>query len=167
GVIGAGTQARYHLEVMTRVYEPERILVNGRSRERAEALSRAYGGELAGRDTLLSTSDVVIAATNSEEPVVRGRMLREGAIVASVGAPRPVRELDEEAIRRAGCILVDTRAGALSETDDVRGARVLVELREALLGRGCDWSDIRVYKSVGFSLFDLAIAMHLKQKLSG
>ena len=161
GVIGAGVQARYHLEVLSRIYRPSRIIITSRTRARAEALASAYGAELASLEDLLSASQVVVAATNSREPVVRGSLLRSGAFVASVGAPKPVRELDGTVIERSRCVLVDTRSGAERETDDVKGAREVVELREMLEGRKCEWGDIRVYKSVGYSLFDLAIALHL------
>jgi len=116
-------------------------------------------------DTLLRESDIVIAATSSTEPVVKGSLLREGAYVVSVGAPRPVRELDDEVKRRGRCLLADTRDGVVGESDDAQGFEEIVELREALRGRRCKWGDVRVYKSVGTALFDHAIAVYLWRRI--
>jgi len=167
GIIGAGVQARYHALALKQVYEPSRILVASRTRSRAQELAMTVGGEAVDLETLHRESEIVIATTNSTEPVVRGGLLREGAYVVSVGAPRPVRELDEEVKRRARCLLADTREGVLAESDDAAGFDDIVELREALQGRKCRWGDIRVYKSVGTALFDHAIAVYLWRRIGG
>ncbi len=163
GVIGAGVQAEYHLRVLTGTYRFDGVLVYSRTRARAEGLAARFNGQAArGLEELLRASTVVVAATTSREPVVKGALLGGGSYVVSVGAPKPVRELDEHTIRRAGCILVDTREGVLSESGDVPGWVETVELGEALQGRrACRHGDIAVYKSVGTAVFDLAVALHL------
>lgn len=165
GIIGAGVQGEYHARVLGTVYGFDEILVHSKTRVRAEELARRHGGRAVEMMELLRRSDVVVAATSSREPVVRGGVLREGTKVVSVGAPKPVRELDAETVKRARCILVDTREGVLAETEDVEGAEELVELAEALKGRECRFGELRVYKSVGTALFDLAIALHLYERL--
>jgi alanine dehydrogenase len=165
GIIGAGVQARYHLEVVRRVFGYDKLLVYDLTKARAEALAKSYDGRVAGSlRELLEASDTIIAATTSREPVVINSYVRSGALVASIGAPRPVRELEPELVRRGKCLLVDTREGVTSESDDWIGAESIVELSEALKGARCDWGDIRVYKSVGYSLLDLAIAVHLYER---
>ncbi|MEB3780341.1 MAG: ornithine cyclodeaminase family protein [Desulfurococcales archaeon] len=161
GVIGAGVQARYHIDFMLKIYDISSLMIHSRTPSKARVLAREYGAEVVGLEKLLKRSDVVIAATNSTTPVVKGELLKSGAMVVSVGAPKPVRELDDRTISRSRCVLVDTRRGAVEETDDIEGAQAIVELSEALRGVECDYGDIRVYKSVGYALFDLAIAMHL------
>ncbi|WP_219336909.1 ornithine cyclodeaminase family protein [Pyrodictium delaneyi] len=167
GVLGAGVQASYHLRLLTRLYRYEHVMVYSPTRNRAEKLAAQYGGEVAEPGRLLREADTVIAATTSREPVVLGRLLRSGAVVASVGAPRPVRELDQDTLARAQCVLVDTRKGVLSESDDVGEKLVeVVELGEALRGvKNCMPGEIRVYKSVGTAILDLAIALHLYRRL--
>jgi alanine dehydrogenase len=165
GIIGAGVQARYHLEVVRRAFGYDKLLVYSLTKARAEALAKSYDGRVAGSlRELLEASDTIIAATTSREPVVINSYVRSGALVASIGAPRPVRELEPELVRRGKCLLVDTREGVTSESDDWIGAESIVELSEALKGALCDWGDIRVYKSVGYSLLDLAIAVHLYER---
>ncbi len=165
GMVGAGVQARYHLEVIRRTLGYDKLLVYSLAKAKAEALAREYGGRAADSlRELLETSDAIIAATTSREPVVLSSHVRSGAIIASIGAPRPVRELDPELVRRGRCLLVDTREGVTSESDDWVGAEGLVELSEALRGVQCTWGDVRIYKSVGYSLLDLAIAVHLYER---
>jgi alanine dehydrogenase len=160
GIIGAGTQARYHLAVFSRLFRIERILVSARTPDKAYSLSREYGAEISGLEDLNRKSTTIIAATNSTEPVVRGDLLVEGSIVISVGAPKPVRELDKRVSERAGCALVDTRKGVLEESEDAEGIE-LVELSEALRGRECRFKEIKLYKSVGTSVLDMAGAYHV------
>ncbi|MDT7889677.1 MAG: ornithine cyclodeaminase family protein [Desulfurococcales archaeon] len=160
GIIGAGTQARYHLEVFTRLYRIGRIVISSRTQERVHSLSREYGAEILPLEELNRRATTIVAATNSLEPVVRGDLLRTGSIVISVGAPKPVRELDKRVSERAGCALVDTRKGVLEESEDVEGIE-LVELGEALRGRSCRFREIKLYKSVGTSTLDLAGAYHI------
>ena len=166
GVIGAGVQADYHVRLLSPLYGFADIMVYDIDYSRAEKLASRHGGRaVRALDRVLEEADVIVAATTSRTPVVRGRLLRRGTFVASIGAPRPVRELDYDVIDRAGCILVDTREGVLAETDDVKGARELVEMGEVLRGeKTCSPRDIRVYKSVGTALFDLAVAIHLYRR---
>ncbi|WP_148678971.1 ornithine cyclodeaminase family protein [Aeropyrum pernix] len=166
GVIGAGVQARYHLRVLTSVFRFDEILVASRRVETGERLAREFGGRRVGRRELLKRSHVVIAATNSTDPVVEGGLLRRGAYVASVGAPRPVRELDDQVKRRAGCMLVDSDI-ACEESDDACGVET-VTLRDYVRGvASCRWGDVYVYKSVGTPVFDLAAAIHIYERLRG
>ncbi len=165
GIIGAGVQGEYHARVLDTVYGFDEFLVYSKTWAKAEEMAKRHGGRAVELEELLRRSDVVVAATSSREPVVRGELLQEGTMVVSVGAPKPVRELDAETVKRAGCILVDTREGVLVETEDVEGAEELVELAEALKGRECRFGELRVYKSVGTALFDLAIALHLYERL--
>jgi alanine dehydrogenase len=104
-------------------------------------------------------SDLVISATTSRSPVVRG--VRSGAAVLSIGAPRPVRELDDEVKRRAGCMLVDNPHAA-EESDDV-GDR-WVYIGDYLRGAECRFGEVKVYKSVGNPLFDVSMAHYVLER---
>lgn len=162
GVIGAGLQAEYHIKVFKEVFKPSRVLVYSRSR--ARELAAKIGADAASLDEALR-ADVVVSATNSREPVVRGQSLRPGALVISVGAPRPVRELDDVVKARAKCAVVDSPE-APEETDDVAGVE-LVLLEDLVAGRGsCRRGDIALYKSVGYAPFDVAALYHIYKRLS-
>jgi ornithine cyclodeaminase len=115
-------------------------------------------------------ADLVCCATTSTEPLVQGAWLRPGTHLDLVGGfRRDMREVDDEAVRRAR-VVVDTYAGALAEAGDLtqpteRGvidrAHVRAELAELVAdpSRGrTDVHDITLFKSVGTALEDLAAA---------
>ncbi|RPK89944.1 MULTISPECIES: ornithine cyclodeaminase family protein [Streptomyces] len=78
-------------------------------------LAAADGGVAA----LVRRADVVVTATSAREPVVDGRLVRDGAVVLAVGSHEPdARELDSELMGRA-TVLVESRATALREAGDV------------------------------------------------
>jgi ornithine cyclodeaminase/alanine dehydrogenase-like protein (mu-crystallin family) len=121
-------------------------------------------------------ADIVITATTSPTPVFSGDRLTPGAFVAALGAYRPTeRELDDTVIRGAR-LVVDTRAGALSEAGDLaipiaRGSLspkdIWAELGEIIVGSrpGRTRSDdVIAFKSVGNAMQDLALATVIHQR---
>jgi ornithine cyclodeaminase/alanine dehydrogenase-like protein (mu-crystallin family) len=125
-LVGAGVQARSHLEVLAltrrltrvRVFGPDAPQVEAFARDMSRALDieieRASSAELAVRD-----ADLVVLATSSERPVVRSEWVADGAHVVSVGACRPdQREMDPALIAR-GRVVVDSLAAAVVESGDI------------------------------------------------
>lgn len=160
GVIGAGLQAEYHIRVFKALFPGSRFKIFDVVREKAEELAKRHGAEAVSLEDV-QLSDLVITATTSRSPVVYGSRLRSGAVVISIGAPRPVRELDDEVKRRAGCMLVDN-PHAHEESDDV-GA-VWTYVGDFLKGASCQFGEAKVYKSVGNPLFDVAMAGYVLEK---
>jgi alanine dehydrogenase len=158
GIIGAGLQGEYHLRVFRSLYPNARFKICDVAEERAREVARRHGAVAVSLAEALG-SDLVISATTSRSPVVRG--VRSGAVVISVGAPRPVRELDDEVKRRAGCMLVDNPHAA-EESDDV-GDR-WVYIGDYLRGAECRFGEVKVYKSVGNPLFDVSMAHYVLER---
>jgi alanine dehydrogenase len=158
GIIGAGLQGEYHLRVFRSLYPNARFKIFDVAEERAREVARRHGAVAVSLAEALG-SDLVISATTSRSPVVRG--VRSGAAVLSIGAPRPVRELDDEVKRRAGCMLVDNPHAA-EESDDV-GDR-WVYIGDYLRGAECRFGEVKVYKSVGNPLFDVSMAHYVLER---
>lgn len=158
GIIGAGLQAEYHLRVFKSLYPNARFKIFNVAEERAREVAQRHGAVAASLAETLG-SDLVISTTASRSPVVKG--VRSGAVVISVGAPRPVRELDDEVKRRAGCMLVDNPHAA-EESDDV-GDR-WVYIGDYLRGAECRFGEVKVYKSVGNPLFDVSMAHYVLER---
>jgi alanine dehydrogenase len=113
-------------------------------------------------------ANLITCATTSTEPLVRGEWLQPGAHLDLVGGfKRNMREVDDEAVRRAR-VVADTYAGALAEAGDLvqpmeRGvidrAHIVAELAEVLRGEKnvrSDANEITLFKSVGTAIEDLA-----------
>jgi alanine dehydrogenase len=171
GVIGCGRQAVTHVEAL-RIVLPslERVLVHGRDPERRAAFCRRHGCDEAGSAHEAGSCDVVVVATTSREPVLRGEWLQAGAFVCAVGANDPgSRELDDEVIERAAFVCTDSRAQAQLEAGDLIGAVAhgvlqwpsVHELQDvvtgAMSGRAGE-ADITLFKSNGLAAWDLAAA---------
>jgi ornithine cyclodeaminase len=176
-VLGAGAQARAHVETIPLVRDVERIVVWSRRREAAEALVRALPAELRGRVEVagdlrraVEEADVLVTATAAREPIVEGAWLEHGVHVNAVGACFPdTRELDGVAIARAR-LFTDRRESAVSESGDYllalrEGAigedHAITELGDVLIGsvtgRTSD-EEITLFDSLGLAVEDLAAA---------
>jgi alanine dehydrogenase len=171
GLLGAGWQAESQLAaIRAAVPSIDRVVVSSRTRERAEAFARAQGATVAEAPAEAGSCDVVVTATTSKDPVLRGDWLREGALVCAIGANDPgARELDAQVIARATLICCDSLEDAKLESGDLiepvaAGQLDWLEVHELheivageLPGRQSD-ADIVVFKSNGIAPWDVAIA---------
>lgn len=177
GIVGTGFQARTQVEAVAAVRKLERVRAFGRNPERRAQFAKETGQQLGLRvepagsaEEAVRETDIVVAATTSSSPVVLGKWLAPGAHVNAIGANFPQkRELDEEAVFRAGVIAVDSReqaraeAGDLIQTlgEDVGRWSVVRELAEIVAGgaRGrTDARQITLFKSSGIASWDIAVA---------
>jgi ornithine cyclodeaminase/alanine dehydrogenase-like protein (mu-crystallin family) len=165
-VLGAGVQARSHIDAVTRVRQFDEVRVASRNPEHAAALAAEVGGTAcASFEEAVSAADVVCACTDAGEPIFPADWLAPGMHLTSVGASREGPELDP-AVVRAGLLAVESRvafepypAGA-HELQGVEPSAA-VELGEILAGtRGGRTSadEITVYKSTGHAVEDAAAA---------
>jgi ornithine cyclodeaminase/alanine dehydrogenase len=175
GMIGTGRQARTQLLAMNAVRPLRGVRVFGRDAARR----RAFAAEMAAvlscevepgdtAEACVRDAHIVVAATNSREPVVHGDWLAPGTHVNAIGANGYARrELDDAAVLRAALVATDDRDQARSEAreliDLTRDGKLdwddVVELGDLVQGhhpgRGGD-SDITLFKSLGIALEDIA-----------
>ena len=160
-ILGAGVQARSHLEALRLVRDFREVRVW--SPRTAPAFAREHGIHAAASpQEAVAGADVIVTATTSTSPVLRGEWLSPGVHINAVGAPRPDwRELDDEVLRLA-TVYVDSRAAAMQESGDViAGGKVFAELGEVVSGampgrRSSD--EITLFKSLGMAVEDVATA---------
>ena len=159
-ILGAGAQAEAHIEALRLVRAFDDIRIWNRSPERAATLAGKVGGRATSAEAAVRDADVVIATTASSEPVLRGAWIRPGAKIASVGwSGADGSELD--AVAMANTVIVDSRAGALVESGNVRrwNADIHAELGEILAGTANVGSaGTIVFESIGMACQDLAAA---------
>ena len=170
-ILGAGVQARAHVDAMRTVLDDPEIRIWARRVEAAEALASEVGALAApSPDAALFGAEVVCTTTSAREPIVEHRWLGPGAHVNAVGSSVPsTRELDTETMSKAS-LFVDRRESTLNEAGDylVPAAEgvfgpdhIRAELGEVVAGLhpGRESEDeLTVFKSLGIAVEDLAAA---------
>ncbi len=176
-VLGAGVQAYWQPQALCRERPFETLLIWARNLEKARALKQRLAVALpkveiqveADVETAVRRADVVITATLSREPIVRGEWLREGQHITAVGADDPTKcELDVAALKRAR-VFVDSLESTATNGDIGRAiatgqyalSKVSGEIGAVLAGikagRISD-HDITIAKFVGIGVQDLVAA---------
>ena len=160
-ILGSGVQARSHVEALRLVRQFEESRVWSPTREHAERFAADIGGKSMAAEDAVRGADVVVTATNSKMPVLKGSWLKPGCHVNAVGAcRRDWRELDDDVMTNV--VFVDSREGAMKESGDVIlcGAKVYAELGEALAGKvPARANETTIFKSLGMAVEDIAVAM--------
>jgi len=159
----------------------EEVFIWGRNFDKAQTkASQLKNGDvkvsaIVEKTTALSKSDIVSAATFSKTPIVHGKHIRSGTHIDLVGSYLPdYREADDALISKSS-LFIDTKA-ALKESGDLiipinEGVISTTQIQGTLIqlckgedpGR-LDKNEITFFKSVGYALEDLAIAIYLYQK---
>jgi alanine dehydrogenase len=170
GVIGCGWQARSQVACIREALPAiERVVAYCRSEDRLEEFCREVGAELGESHRDPAGEDVVVTATTSRDPVLRGDWLRPGALVCAIGAnDSRHRELDNVVLERAALVCCDSLQQARLESGDLiepveAGVLDWLEVHELqevvageLPGRQAD-DDIVLFKSNGIAAWDVAL----------
>ncbi len=171
GVIGCGWQAETQVAcIRAALPQIERVVAFCRTEERLRVFCEQNGAEPGESHQDPAACDVVVTATTSKDPVLRGEWLRPGALVCAVGAnDGRRRELDNVVLERAAFVCCDSVEDAKLESADLiepvtSGVLDWLEVHELqevvageLAGRQSD-EDIVVFKSNGLAAWDVAVA---------
>lgn len=176
-VLGAGVQARSHIEAITRVRPIEEVRLWGRDPSHVDKLIDEMKPSVAARFVRAATArdaareaDVIALVTASREPVLFRDAVREGTHICAVGACRPDQREMDSALVKASRVFVDSRTGALAEAGDI-----VIPLKEGVIdethiageiGDVCggriqgrrDAVEITIFKSLGMAVEDVAAA---------
>jgi len=161
-ILGSGVQARSHVQALRMVRAFEEVRVWSRTAEHARQFAREFGATaMQTAEAAARGADVVVSATSTHKPLVRGEWLARGAVVCAVGAVGPdKRELDDAAMQ--GTIVVESREAATRESGDLigSGAAAGAEIGELLAGtqKLPERDSWIVFKSLGVGATDLAAA---------
>ena len=170
GVLGCGWQAESQLQcIREAVPAIEQVVVYCRTEERLEEFCKRVGAEAGETHRDAGGQDVVVTATTSRDPVLRGEWLAEGALVCAIGAnDHRSRELDNVVLERAAFVCCDSREQSRLESGDLiepieQGILDWLEVHELhevvvgdVQGRQSP-EDVVVFKSNGLAAWDVAI----------
>ncbi len=169
-ILGAGTQAKAHLEAFHEGLGVSKIFIVSLTGERARTLAehaQSLGVEAevaAGVGQVLDEVSMIVTATTSYEPVLPEELPAD-TFVAAIGAFNAEMAELPPALLSSSSVLVDTLESAKEEAGDLIQAeqsgafewKDSVQLEDALL-----WTSLpdgpTIFKSVGHALWDLAAA---------
>lgn len=177
GLLGSGFEARNALECLAAVRTLQAVRVFSPTPASRDRFAEGFRPGLqiaavASPQGAVEGADVVLCAARSrdESPVLRGAWLPDGCTVVSLGSTLPEqREVDEQTMARAACIVADMPEEVMHDTGDAIAAAKagvdlagrLVSLADLVAGRIVprrSATDIVLYKSVGSALQDIAVA---------
>jgi ornithine cyclodeaminase/alanine dehydrogenase-like protein (mu-crystallin family) len=182
-VLGAGEQARSHLEAMLCVRSLRRIRIWARDRDRARQFADSEGKRhsvaietCASVREAVAGADLICTTTKAREPILLGDWLTPGVHLNLVGSSIAVAaEIDTAAVVKSR-FFVDCRNSTVNEGGEYLQAlksgaispdHILGEIGEVAnrskIGRRSPL-DITIYKSLGIAPQDLASAHHVLQK---
>jgi ornithine cyclodeaminase/alanine dehydrogenase-like protein (mu-crystallin family) len=185
-VIGSAVHAQTQLAAVAAARDLTQVKVYSPNLEHrlafAEKMSREVNTEVrAASDPqeALDGADIVIVATNSNQPVIDGHWLQAGTHITSIAngdKTRTRQELDEVSLRRADPIFVTSKETVcLNETDIFRAVRDRVitwnrvhEISSLLLGRVPGRNNdqqITLFKLQGTGIMDVAIGLRVYERL--
>jgi ornithine cyclodeaminase/alanine dehydrogenase-like protein (mu-crystallin family) len=171
GIIGCGWQAESQVaSIRAALPSIERVVAYCRTDERLAEFCRRVGAEPGESHRDAAEQDVVVTATTSRDPVLRGEWLRPGALVCAVGAnDGRSRELDNVVLERTAFVCCDSKENARLEGADLiepiaQGVLDWLEVHELqqvvageLAGRQSA-EDVVLFKSHGIAAWDVAVA---------
>jgi ornithine cyclodeaminase len=182
-LLGAGQQARSHLEAMLAVRPLRRIRVWARDGEKAAAFAKAEGAKhrisieaSATVPQAVAGADIICTLTKAREPILAGDLLAPGVHLNVVGSSiAGTAEIDTAAVVKSR-FYVDYRDSTVNEGGEYLRAlkagaitpeHILGEIGEVANGSKTGRrtpSDVTLYKSLGIAPQDLASAHYVLEK---
>jgi len=174
-VLGTGNLASYIIRANASVRRLKKVMVWGRSREKADAVCAEVSGLLAGisfevvedREAACGEADIIVCATGAHEPLVLGDWVRPGTHTDFIGNHHATKRECDTALVTKSRVYVDSYVNAMKEAGELlvpisegvfREDDIVAELSEMCRGevtlrRNAD--DITLFKSIGMALSDL------------
>ncbi|MGZ8454024.1 MAG: ornithine cyclodeaminase family protein [Candidatus Binatia bacterium] len=183
GILGAGVQARAHIQALTRVRQLSLIKLYSPSGKSARSIKQDLEKPCAipievvdSAQAAVRDSDLLVTVTTAKEPIVHAEWLKPGVHINAVGSHRPdLREIDGATLKRAK-VVVDSREAVMAECGDILlalkeqsigAAEIHGEIGEVLAGAKTGRSspsEVTLYKSVGIAIQDVAAAQMVYRK---
>jgi alanine dehydrogenase len=170
GILGCGWQAESQVQcIREAVPSIEHVVAYCRTEERLKDFSQRFDAEPGETHRDAGGQDVVVTATTSRDPVLRGEWLKDGALICAIGAnDRRSRELDNVVLERAAFVCCDSIEQAKLESGDliepieqgILDWLEVHELQEVVAGEvqgRQSGDDIVLFKSNGLAAWDVAI----------
>ncbi|KAL9956961.1 hypothetical protein ACROYT_G038530 [Oculina patagonica] len=168
-ILGSGAQGRSHVHALKHVRPFTEVRIWSRTFANAQKLAEEVGAKACATvEEAASGADVIVTATLATNPILFGKWVKPGAVINSVGAPRPTwRELDDE-IMHNSFIVADSTEAAMEEAGDVILSKATVsgEIGDVISGKlAVPEGKIKIFKSLGMAVEDVVSANLVLSKL--
>ncbi len=186
GVLGSGVQSLAHIHALVEELDCSKVVVYSpslaaKSSEFLNSVNRLVETPVEVADNaeeVVGQAEILAVCTDSDDPVLDGRWVQEGALILAIGNATPnKRELDTIAVKRskvvcdscrsclveAGDLLIPIEEGSISRDD------IGLDLAHVILDRtrGRQHRDeIILFKSVGLAFEDIVAASHVYLRAS-
>jgi ornithine cyclodeaminase len=179
-IIGAGVQARTHLQAMAVVRPLKRVRVVSRTKESAAKfaadMSPQYDFPIEPVDTVeaaVRDANVITTVTSAAGPILQRDWIAPGTHLNVIGSSIPTTREVDTATMAAASLFVDRRESTLNEAGDYlfaakEGAvgpdHIKAEIGELLIGAKpgrTSSAEITLFKSLGLAIEDLASAEYI------
>lgn len=159
GVIGSGFQARTQVEAIRAVRPIRTVLVWSRNEDKRRKFAQECDAlAVPTAQEAVRGADIVITATNSQDPVLENSWIAPGTLINAMGANVATRrELPGDLVRTAAMVAVDSLEQAKLEAGDLiipNAWSNVVELQN--VKPHFDPSQIAIFKSLGICVEDVA-----------
>ncbi len=183
GIYGTGWQAQSQLAAVCAVRKIESVKVFSRSEEKRNQFSATMSTQLGienitpvAEPEAAADAEILITVTSSPKPVLEGTWLKPGTHINAAGGNSIMRsEVDDEVIKRANFIAVDSKDQAKMEAGELvfpveKGILTWERVQEVchvvngeVQGRKSS-EDITLFKSLGLAIEDVATATWIYRK---
>ncbi len=181
--VGTGYQAETQIEAVSRVRSLDRVMVSGRSAEKAREfaamIARKFdlNAEAVESSSAFGRFDILITATTSREPVIADAHVPQDCHINAIGANKiEAAELETTTVCSAKTVVVDSLKQALVESGDIVRALEPGKFRQDYVNEA--WqvlagslkhnpdatTDRTIFKSLGIGLEDLVTARYVYEK---
>ncbi len=179
GIFGAGVQAETQLLAICEVRNITDVKVLDLAKPKANAfrekMEKVIKAKVSVSDSskeVVETSDIIVAATTSRQPLFKGEWLQPGCHINGIGSHHGPgsREVDATTVKRS-LVVADSKEACLKEAGDlidpiaervISQDHIYAELGELVVGKKkgrFKKEDITFFKSVGLALEDVSTAL--------
>ena len=183
GVFGTGLQARSQVQAICRI-RPIKTVVSysrdaGKCKEFCQEMTEVVGIGVypaSAPEEAAKDMDIVVAATTSEEPVLKAEWISKGTHINAIGGNSlSKQEIDVDTVRNCACVVVDSFEQAMLESGDLAKAAEAEafywedarELGLVVIGEFPgreDAAEITLFESQGIALEDVALAARIYEQ---
>ncbi|HMD37846.1 MAG TPA: ornithine cyclodeaminase family protein [Candidatus Acidoferrum sp.] len=179
-IVGTGGQARTQLEAIAAVRKLELARVYGRDAGKRDKFAKEMTDRLgfpvqatASSSEAIRGADILCTATTASNPVASGADLAPGVHMNAIGANHAhKRELDDDAVKSADVIVVDSIEQSRQEAGDLiiafgkdeicwTGVKKLSDVVAGKASGRTSDTEVTLFKSNGIASWDLAVAMKM------